>query len=282
MVLDRAACAAVLSAAFATGCLNGSSAAKAAEAANAPTPESAGTLSVTALRFSGWHDESFHYVPELSVTAPPTGRPVLVQRVDFTDDASGTRHLLKGIPYQKAPRVQPGNTVELVSDTDMAGRTEIASPFPLASISVIVLFVDDEGQSGLVSAVTRVPEIPAIASLAALEIREFAIDRRQDHGRFFYWPKLTLAETSGRSRASIKRISFELLGVGGAGQVRPLWSAPQVAAGATIRLVNGENDRTPWFEIDSAADASGVSVAIAYVDDAGRGGLVSAIASVKR
>lgn len=282
MLLDRAAGAALLSAAVATGCLNGGPAAKAAAASNAPAPENAGTLSVTALRFSGWHDDSFHYVPRLSVTAPSTSRPVLVQRVDFTDEDTGNRRLLKGIPYHAAPRVQPGGTVELVSDTGTAGLTEIASSVPLASISVTVLFIDDEGQSGLVSAATHAPEIPALAALAALEIREFTVGRRQDHGRFIYWPKLTLAETSGRSRASIKKIQFTLLDVGAAAQAAPVWSAPDVPAGAMIMLAGGENGRTPWLEIESAGDASRASVVISFVDDAGRGSLVSAIASIQR
>jgi hypothetical protein len=47
-----------------------------------------------------------------------------------------------------------------------------------------------------------------------------------------------------------------------------------------MSLVTGKDGRTPWFEIDSSADASRVSVAISFVDDAGRGGIVRAIAPV--
>ena len=32
------------------------------------------------------------------------------------------------------------------------------------------------------------------------------------------------------------------------------------------------NGHAPWFEIDSSGDASRLSVAISFVDDAGRGG----------
>jgi hypothetical protein len=47
-------------------------------------------------------------------------------------------------------------------------------------------------------------------------------------------------------------------------------------------LVTGTNGQAPWFQIEGPADAARVSVAISFVDDAGRGGLVSAIAAVDR
>lgn len=123
--------------------------------------------------------------------------------------------------------------------------------------------------------------MPDYASLASVEIRHFSVVRRQHQKRFLYWPKLTLAETSGRTRAAIKKIAFELLDAGAAGQVVPVWNAPVVPAGGTIRLVTGTNGQ-PWFEIEGLGDAARVSVAISFVDDAGRGGLVSAIAPVDR
>jgi hypothetical protein len=117
MWIDNAAFTTVLlSAAIAAGCSNGHPAAKPADVSSASSIERAGTLSVTAFRFSGWHDESFHYLPSLSVTAPSTGRPVSVQRVDFTADEAGTRRLLKGVRYAAAQRIQPGGTLELVTD----------------------------------------------------------------------------------------------------------------------------------------------------------------------
>jgi hypothetical protein len=82
--------------------------------------------------------------------------------------------------------------------------------------------------------------------------------------------------------ASIKKIVFELLDVGAARQPTPLWNLPPVAAGDAVSLVSGNNGRALWFDIDSTGDASRVSVAISFVDDAGRGGLVSAIAPVQR
>ena len=53
-------------------------------------------------------------------------------------------------------------------------------------------------------------------------------------------------------------------------------------AGGAVSLDTGKDGRAPWFEIKSSADAPRVSVAISFVDDAGRGGLVSAIAPVSR
>ena len=208
-------------------------------------------------RFSGWHDDSFHNLPALSVTAPSSGRPVLVQRLDFTADDPGSRRLLKGGRYETAQRVQPGGTVELVSDTGAADPAEIASALALDSISAIVFFTDDDGQTGIVSAAARLPDLPDRGSLASLEIRQFTVSRRQNQGRFVYAPQLTLAETSGRSRASIRKMVFELLDVGAASQAPPLWNVPPVAAGDAISLVSGKNGRAPWFEIDSTGDPRG-------------------------
>jgi hypothetical protein len=278
----HAACAALLSAAIAAGCGDGHPAASAAEASSASSTDRAGTLSVTAFRLSGWHDKSFHYLPALSVTAPSSGRPVFVERVDFTIDAAGTRRLLKGVRYAAAPRVQPGSTVELVSDSGATDPVELASPLALDSISAIVFFTDDAGQSGIVSAAARVDDMPEGASIASLEIRQFAVSRRDDQGRFRYQPTLTIVETSRRSRATIKKIVFELLDVGTVGQAPSVWSARDVPAGGEITLVTGENGQSPWFEIDSSGAASRVSVAISFVDEAGRGGQVSAIARLER
>ena len=271
-----------MSVTIAAGCGNGHDAARAADASTAPATDRAGTLSVTTFRFSGWHDDRFHYLPALSVMAPPTGRPVFVQRVDFTADDPGSRRLLRGVRYAAAQRVQPGGTVELVSNTGAADPAEIASPLALGSISAIVFFTDEDGQTGIVSAAARVPDVSDRASQTSLEIRQFTVVRRQQQGRFVYWPKLTLAETSGRGGASIRKILFELLDVGGASQPPPFWTPQDVPAGDTISLVTERDGKAPWFEIDSTGDASRVSMAISFVDAAGRGGLVSAVTGVER
>ncbi|HET8772580.1 MAG TPA: hypothetical protein VFP80_02265, partial [Thermoanaerobaculia bacterium] len=194
----------------------------------------------------------------------------------------GSRRLLKGVRYATGQRVQPGGTVELVSHTGTAEPAEIASPVALGSIYAIVFFADDDGQTGIVSAVARAPEVSDRDSKASLAIRQFTVRRRQGPGRFLYWPSLTLAETSGRSRARIRKIAFELLDVGGASQAPPVWNAPDVPAGGTISLATGSGAKAPWFEIESSGDASRVSVAISFEDDTGHGGLVSAIALVPR
>lgn len=170
----------------------------------------------------------------------------------------------------------------LVSNTGTAEPAEIASPLALGSISAIVFFVDDDGQTGVVSAVARAPEVSDRDSNASLAIRQFTVERRQGAGRFLYRPTLTLAETSGRSRARIRKIAFELLDVGGASQAPPVWNVPDVPAGGTISLATGSGAQAPWFEIERSGDASRVSVAISFVDDAGHGGLVSASALVQR
>lgn len=275
----RTAAGAAALCAVLAGCRNTHSAESAAEPSSESSTGRAATLSVTTFRFSGWHDESFHYLPALSVTAPATGRPVFVQRVDFTAEDAGTRRLLKGIRYAAAPRVQPGGTIELVSKADPA---EITSPVAVAFISAMVFFTDDEGQTGIISTAASTPHVPDRASLASVEIRQFSVGRRQDQRRFLYRPNLTLVETSGRSRAAVKKIAFELLDGGAAGRVVPVWNAPEVPARGIVRLVTGTNGQAPWFEIEGPGDAARVSVAISFVDDAGCGGLVTAIALVDR
>ena len=272
----------LLSAAIAAGCRNHHSTADAAEASGASPGVRVGTLSVTAFRFTGWHDDRFHYVPALSVAASASGRPVLVQRVDFTAEDAGARRLLKGVRYAAAPRVQPGGSLELLTDSDAADQAEIDSPSALGIISAFIFFTDDQGQSGVVSAAARVPDVSDEASLAAVSIRHFTVNRREHRGRFRYRPKLALAETSGRSRASIKKIVFELLDLGPDSRASPLRNAPDVPAGGTIGLDTDWNNQAPWFEFDSSGEAARVSVVIAFVDQAGRGGLVSAVAAVQR
>src|SRR5690349_5806131 len=129
----RTGAAALMSAAMAIGCSDGrAQAPNDAGAVSSHTLERAGTLSVSALDVTGWHDSTFHYVPALTVTAPMTGRAVFVQRVDITTDGSGAR-LLKGIRYDGARRIQPGGSVALLPDGS-ADAAEIVSALPLASI----------------------------------------------------------------------------------------------------------------------------------------------------
>jgi hypothetical protein len=279
MHMGSAACATALLCAALAGCSDTQSAESTENPPRASSTGRAGTLSVTEFRFSGWHDETFHYLPALSVTAPAIGRPVFVQRVDFTAEDAGTRRLLKGVRYAAAPRVQPGGTVELVSQAEPA---EITSPLAVAFISAIVFFTDDEGQTGIISTAASTPQVPDRASLASVEIRQFSVGRRQHQRRFLYWPSLTLVETSGRSRAAVKKIVFELLDGGAARRIVPVWNAPDVPARGTVRLVTGTNGQAPWFEIEGPGDAARMSVAISFVDDAGCGGLVTAIAPVDR
>ena len=79
---------------------------------------------------------------------------------------------------------------------------------------------------------------------------------------------------------AIKKITFELLDVGSAGRVPPSWQPFSIAAGATLTLSEAYGD--PWLEIDGSANASRVSVVIVFIDEAGRGGEITAVAQVSR
>jgi hypothetical protein len=282
MRAESMACAvALLSATVVTGCGSGNTAAGAGGSSERVYANRAGTLSVSAFRVSGWQDESFHYLPALSVAAPSSGRPVFVQRVDFTAEDAGARRLLKGIRYATSKRVPPGSAVDLVTGAESADPPEIASPIVLTSITAIVFFSDDEGQTGIVSASAFTPKLPDGNAVASIAVRDFTVDRRRQDERFVYRPRLTLVETTGRSRATIKKIVFELLDAGRTLQTLPVWNAPDVPAGGTMPFVS-VTSRGPRFEIESTAEASRVSVAISFVDDAGRGGRASAVAAVSR
>ena len=248
----------------------------------ASSTDRAGTLSVTAFRFSGWHDESFHYLPALSVTAPSTGRPVFVQRVDFTADDAGGRRLLKGVRYAAAQRVQPGGTIELVSDAGAADPAEIVSPLALDSISAIVFFTDDEGQTGIVSAVARVPDVPERASARVTRDPAFTVGRRQHQGRFLYCAA-TDARRDVRPQPRVDQEDRVRTARRRSGRPGPAGLERTRRAGRRHdQPCHRQDGQAPWFEIDSTGDASRVSVAISFVDDAGRGGLVTAIAPVDR
>lgn len=284
MWVERAACAAVLlSAAVVLGC-GGRSTVPDAEASSAPeSGDRAGSLSVRAFRVSGWYDDGFHYLPALSVAAASGSRPVFVQRVDFTAEDAGARRLLTGIRYPASKRVAPGAAVDLVADQTSTDPPEIASPVALALISATVFFSDDNGQTGILTASAFTPSVPHGAAVASLAVRDFTVDRRRHTGqRFVYWPKLTLVETTGRGAASIKKVVFKLLDAVAAGPVFSVWQGPDVPAGGTVRLQTRNDSLRPWFEFDSATEASRVSVAVSFVDAQGRGGLVSALADVSR
>ena len=156
-----------------------------------------------------------------------------------------------------------------------------STPSALTSVTVTIYFVDHAGHSGSVAADTVVPDIPQAASTAALTIGTFTVESWYESGAFQYWPKLTLRETSGQSPATIRTITFELLDVGLYGHV-PLYRNPGVVpAGGSLEFIEDDYGGS-WFSLSSAAQAPRVSMVISFVDDAGRGGVLSAVAPVSR
>jgi hypothetical protein len=237
-------------------------------------------LSVTAFSLQGWQDGTFHYLPTVSVSVPSTGSTVYVQRVDFTTSKSGATTRLTGIAFGSPQRVvSPGGTLDLFKGLP---PLEITSSVALASITATVSFTTGVDPIGSVALTEDVPPLPPNASSAALVIQAFSVIGSSDRDSFSYSPKLTLTETSGASRALIKKMTFELLDVGPSGRVPVVWEPREVPAGGTIILDEDDYGYGPWLEITSMADASRVSLAISFVDDAGRGGSVTAVAPVTR
>jgi hypothetical protein len=236
-------------------------------------------LSVTDFSLQGWRDSSFHYLPTMSVSVPPTGSSVTVQRVDFYTSNSGATTHLTGVVFVSPQHVvSPGGTLDLFHQNS---PMEIISPVALASITATVSFANGAGQTGTAAITENAPLFAPDASSAALVIQAFSVVGSSEGASFGYWPKLTLAETSGVSRALIKKMTFELLDVGSSGRIPPSWEAREVPAGASITL-DEDDYGGPWLWITSMGDASRVSLTISFVDDVGRGGSVTAVAPVSR
>jgi hypothetical protein len=272
---------AILTLSMAAGCAKN----PAAPTAGAGQPSSTfgnltSALSVTEFSVQGWQDNVFHYLPTVSVSVPATGDTVYVQRVDFSTSSSGATTRLGGIAFGTPQLVvSPGGTLDLFKGTPPA---EITSPAGLASITATVFFANGVGQTGSLAVTKDVAPLPPSASSAALVIQSFSVVGSFDRSSFSYWPKLTLTETSGVSRALIKKMTFELLDVGPSGRVPTSWEPRDVPAGGSITLDEDDYGYGPWLEITSMADASRVSVTISFVDDAGRGGSVTAVAPVSQ
>lgn len=236
-------------------------------------------LSITEFNLQGWHDELFHYLPAVSVSIPPTGGTVYVQRVDFTTSKSGATARLAGIGFGNPQRVvSPGGILDLFEGLP---PVEIISPDALSSITATVSFTNGVDSTGTVALTQDGPTLPANASSAVLVIQAFSVVGSSDRGTFSYWPKLTLAETAGVSRAVIRKMTFQLVGVGPAGRVPEVWEQHEVPACGTLTL-DDDGYGGPWLGITSTADASQVSVAISFVDDRGRGGSITAATPVSR
>jgi len=250
-------------------------------AASGPPPPTSenltNALSLTDFSLTGWHDGTFHYLPMVSVSAPSTGGTIYVQRVAFTTSTSGAPTNLVGILFGSPRRVvSPGGTLDLFKGVS---PVEITSPVALASITATVSFNNEVGETGTVAVTEDAPPLAPNSSSAALVIQAFSVIGSPDQG--YYWPKLTLTEASGVSRALIKKMTFEWLDVGPPGRVPTVWEPHEIPAGGTITLENADYGG-PWFEISRPADASRLSLAISFVDDAGRGAVVTAVVPVSR
>jgi hypothetical protein len=237
------------------------------------------TLSISAFSVAGWFDGQFHYFPRLSVATGGSGAAIDVLEISFEGSTAGVPGPVQRVRYPTPRRVLAGSTLEL---TDGSSLFEIRTSRGLDQLTVSVSFVDETERFGTVVGGTVVPAVSDNTADATLTIRSFSVAGRFSNGRFYYLPKLTLAETAGRSPAMIVKITFELLDVGSSGRVPPSREQIVVPAGGTVVLDEDPYGYGPWLEIDSVADASRVSVVISYIDLQGRGGAASALATVSR
>jgi hypothetical protein len=237
-----------------------------------------GTLSVTSFESVGWHlNGEFHYRPSLRVTAGRDGSAVDVSSVSFEGSGEAGSSGPIGVRYRSGRRVLPGGTLDLL------WSSEIVTGFRLDTLRATVEFVDAAGGAGSTVAESAAPTIstdPPDSPDAALAISQFVVAGSFSGGQFWYLPKLTLIETTGRSRATIVKMTFELLDVGPAGRVPPSHELIVVPAGGAMVLDEDPSGFGPWQEISSSVKAARVSVVIHFMDAAGRGGSVTAIAEV--
>jgi hypothetical protein len=240
----------------------------------------AGTLSIAAFNIAGWHDDAFNYRPTVRVDAERAGGDLFVRQLEFRVGGEQPGRLLALIRLGNA-RVPAGGSLDM---SQSLSNEDLVSPTALTSIALTITVGDDAGHTGTVSGEATIPPIPEDHAAATLVIHDFAVAGWYEPTaqRFYYWPKLTLAETSGVGPVSIVKIVFELLDVGAAGGVPPTLQTFTVAAGGTLRLDEDPIYGDPWLAIDSKAEASRVSVVISYVDSAGRGATVSGVAEVSR
>jgi len=253
-----------------------------------PTPSAAspsvstalsGALSIPTFTISGWYASgTFHYLPKLTLAATAAGA-LTVQVVNFKAHESDFFNLA-GIRYVSPPRRIPaGGTLDLMNDPQRDGTPDMTSAIALPTITVIVTVNNDAGQTETVTAVAQVPAISQDIAAPTVVIQAFTMTGWKTDRYFHYWPKLTLAETSGVGRAFVRKMTFELLDIGPAGRIPPAWDVGYVPAGGTLTLDADDYDG-PWFEIFGEADANRVSVTINFVDDESRAAAVTAIAQV--
>jgi hypothetical protein len=235
-------------------------------------------LSISAFSVDGWHaDGVFHYVPKVSVAAAADAGNVEVHGVSFERSDLEVQIPLSHLQYATRPLVPAGGRLELAVTPGQV--PDLVSTNAVDRMTVRVGFVDGTGRSGVALAEVAVPTVSRESPTATLAIRTLSVQSWYQNGRYHYWPRLTLEETTGRSHALIMRIDFELLVAGPAGRVPASWRMFTVPAGAAVTL-DEDDYGGPWLEIDSSANAARVSIVVSFVDGRGRGGSVRAVAQV--
>lgn len=122
---------------------------------------------------------------------------------------------------------------------------------------------------------------PPGPSIAVLTVDAFTVTSRRCSNGFCYVPAIRVSEASGKSAARVTALQFDL-NAGVDGRVPTLNYFRQVPAGGTLDLV-GDFYGEPELEISSnKVDAATVSLAIGFLDDQGRQGVLNAVAAVSR
>ena len=122
------------------------------------------------------------------------------------------------------------------------------------------------------SPLSPAPVVPSGPSLATVTIVAFTVTETHSGSRIAYAPQIQLAETSGRSAATLTDVSFEVHGGGRSGF---LPGARRIPAGGTLQVFSRNEYGEYELEMDSAIDA----VNVFFTDDEGRIGSVRAVVS---
>jgi len=253
------------------GSPTGPSGAVTAQAPSAQATASSVSLGVTGQMVAG----QFNYWVRVGVAAG--SKEIVINRIDFRYPESAQAPPFGGLGYVTMNHTLPPGR-------NYTHENELISTVAVSELTVTVSYTDGAGQPGQLSTSAAVPATVQGAPSLTLRVDAFTVTGFMAGTRYAYWPKLTLTASPGVGSITVTRIHFELgRGLADRGSSFPSTRRThRIDAGATLLLFHQEFYGEPEFYLDSTSKADEMTVRISYVDDAGRGADVVAVAAVTR
>lgn len=234
------------------------------------TESSVSPMGVTGQMIAG----RFNYWVRFGVAAG--SKDIVITRIDFRYPERAQAPPFTGLDFVTMNRpVPPGGSY--------VHETELISPVAVSELAVTVSYTDGAGQQGQLRASTAMPAIVQGEPSLALSLEAFTVTGFMEGTTYAYWPKLTLRASDGSGAVTVTRILFDLGRslVEGSSNLS-IRQAFRIPAGSALQLFHNESYGEPDFYLTSSRKADEVSVRISYVDDAGRGADIVAVAPVVR